>query len=156
MPTRNKHRWAKLRRALDPKRFHYVGLQDGRTIVYRGQNQFDWGPIDVDRVALRRLLGTLNGLKGTSIERVGRGLCEKFKKEYDEGKHRADPVTPEPASSTAGRVGCSNCNDLFDADELNEDGTIPEHDTPRYGEYCSGSNAGPAESGNAKETEHVI
>lgn len=116
--AKNKHRWAKLRNAVVPKRFHYVGLRDGRTLVYRGNAPFDWGPLEnVDREALRRLLGHLNGLSGQAIERIGRPACEKWKREFDAGKYRvADPTTPEAASSTAG----------------------------------------PAETGNAKETEHVI
>lgn len=99
--AKNKHRWAKVRRSLDPKRFRYVGLPDGRTVVYRGQNAFDWGPLkNVDREALRRLLNYLNGLTGTSIEILGRPACIKWKKEFDTGKHRQDPATPEPALRT--------------------------------------------------------
>lgn len=120
--SKNKHRWAKVRRSMDPRRFHYVGLPDGRTIVYRGQNPFDWGPILVDREALRRLLGRLNGLAGTSIEKIGRGLCVEFKKEFDAGKHR--PPVQDP----------------------NADGGVIDDEVI----------AGPAETGNAKETENVI
>ena len=94
---KTKHRWKKIRSAVtNPRKFYYVGLPDGRTEVFRGYNAFDWGPLDVDRAALRRLLGILNGLKGDSIERVGRELCNKFKKEYDEGKHRPPaPILPK-------------------------------------------------------------
>lgn len=105
---KNKHRWKKIRSAVvNPRKFYYVGLPDGRTEVYRGYNAFDWGPIDVDRDDLRRLLGILNGLKGDSIERVGRKLCNDFKREYDEGKHRPK-YRMNPAKLRIGKRVISN------------------------------------------------
>ncbi len=94
-----KHRHSKARQALTPKRFHFVTIPDGRAVVFRGQNQFNWGPIDVDRDALRRLIGKLNGLHGTAIERIGRKLCEEFKAEYDAGEHRRTVIQDPNADS---------------------------------------------------------
>lgn len=86
-----KNRWAQLRRKLDPNhnRFSYRGTGDGRVEFYRHNIPFNWGPLNVDREQARRLVARLNGLTGGAIERIGRGLCNDFKKEYDAGKHRA-------------------------------------------------------------------
>jgi hypothetical protein len=89
-----KERWSKLRRQANPNhnRFSYRGTGDGRVEFYRHNVPFVWGPLDVDRDQAQRLVRRLNELTGGSVERVGRELCDTFKREYDEGRHRATPI----------------------------------------------------------------